>query len=158
MARFDTPRARRVLLGAAVPRRRLAALVAGLLAALSVGFLLRLDVLLPGAGTPFLLALLAATPAYAGWTGAGLLPGVGGLWLLVCWRYAVPPLVGYARGSMAQRYAHPRLVGVDYSPRGEFVHGLEAALTFGVLLAVALGLVGCGLGALCRAAVDRLAA
>jgi hypothetical protein len=59
---------------------------------------------------------------------------------------------------MAQRYAHPRLIGPDYSPRGEFVHGLEAALTFGALLAVALGLLGYGAGALCRLAADRLSA
>ena len=119
--------------------------VVGLLLFASLGFAVGLDVGLS-------LGWIAAAVGIAitgGLAGAGLLPTVGSLWLVGCWWFAFPPLVGSLTGRWAEstRYNHPRMLGYGYeSARAELLGGIEYGFKYGLLFAVAIGLVGYGVG------------
>ena len=134
------------------PARGLLALaVGGLLLFGSIGFALGLDAGLSLGWTAATVGIAVG----AGVASAGLLPTVGSLWLVGCWWFAFPPLVGYLTGSWAgsTRYNHPRMLGYGYqSARAELVGGIEYGVRYGLLFAVAVGLVGYAVGVL----VDRL--
>lgn len=94
------------------------------LLALTVGFLLAVGILLPSAFVHLISVMLViAPPVYAGWIRAGLGFGVLSAWAPILWNSFVPPIVGIVVGSNAPRYAHPRLIGIEYTtPRAELVH------------------------------------
>ena len=145
------PRASPHVVGDPRTRRLLALGVVGLLFVASVGFALGLNAGLSLGWVAVALALAVA----AGLVSAGCLPTVGSLWLVGCWWFAFPPLVGYLTGSWAgsTRYTHPRMMGYGYeSARAELIGGLEYGLTYGLLFAVVLGLAGYAVGT----AVGRL--
>jgi hypothetical protein len=105
------------LAGDAPARGLLALGVVGLLLFASIGFAVGLDV-----GLSFRwIALTLGIAVAAGVTDAGLAPTVGSLWLVGCWWFAFPPLVGSLTGSWPEstRYNHPRMLGYGYeSARG----------------------------------------
>ncbi|MGM0448968.1 MAG: hypothetical protein ACQERM_12090 [Methanobacteriota archaeon] len=133
------------VVGASPARELLALAVGGLLLLASVGFALGLDVGLSLGWVAVTLGIAVA----AGFAGAGLVPTVGSLWLVGCWWFAFPPLVGYITGGWAgsTRYNHPRMLGYGYeSARGELVGGIEHGVRYGLLFAVMVGLVGYAVG------------
>ncbi|TKX75914.1 hypothetical protein EXE46_02105 [Halorubrum sp. GN11_10-6_MGM] len=133
------------VVGASPARRLLPLGVVGLLLLASVGFALGLDVGL----SLWWLALALGIAVAAGFAGAGLLPTVGSLWLVGCWWFAFPPLVGYITGNWtgAGRYSYPRMLGYGYqSARGELLGGIEVGVRLGLQFAVVAGLVGYAVG------------
>ncbi|MCG1003503.1 MULTISPECIES: hypothetical protein [Halobacterium] len=156
MRRPDADTLQRVVLGERRPRRVLLATVVAVLALASVAFLAGFDVrLYDFSGW---LVVVPAIAIGAGVARAGLLSGIGSLWLVALWGYVFPPLVGYLTGEWTEagRYTHPRMLGFAYgSARAELVGGVETALDFGLMAAVALGVSGYALGAAGRWAVER---
>ena len=133
------------LVGDATARGLLALGVVGLLLLASIGFVVGLDVGL----SLWWIALTLGIAVAAGVTGAGLAPTVGSLWLVGWWWFAFPPLVGSLTGSWAgsTRYNHPRMMGYGYeTARAELFGGIEYGFKYGLLLAVAIGLVGYAVG------------
>ncbi|GAA0715377.1 hypothetical protein J2744_002130 [Halorubrum trapanicum] len=132
------------------PARGLLALaVIALLLLASLGFVLGLDV---GLSLGWIAVTLGIAVA-AGFASAGLVPTVGSLWLVGCWWFAFPPLVGYLTGSWAgsTRYNHPRMLGYGYeSARAELIGGLESGVRFGLLFAVLIGVGGYAVGVAIR--------
>lgn len=111
----------------------------------SAAFLLEYD-----AFSVFLLYLSLVIALYAGWTRAGLLAGTGAVFLAICWRFVVPPLIGYLRWSWDTRYTPPRLLLYKRDPRGELVEGLTRGPVYALAGAVVLGGAAYLVGALCR--------
>lgn len=128
------------------PARRLLALgVIGLLLLASVGFAIGLNV---GLSLGWIAVTLAIAVA-AGFAGAGLAPTVGSLWLVGCWWFAFPPLVGYITGNWEGegRYTYPRMLGYGYeTARGELLGGIELGVRLGLQFAVVVGLIGYAVG------------
>lgn len=129
--------------------------MAGLLLLVSAAFVVGGPV---GLSLPWLLVAVGIA-IVAGAVTAGSVPTVGSLWLVGCWWFAFPPLVGYLGGGWpAPRYHHPRMQGFAYgAARAELVGGLEYGLTYGLLLALVLGTVGYAVGAVLRWLGARLA-
>ena len=133
------------VVGASPARELLALAVVGLLLLASAGFALGLNVGI----SLWWIALTLALAVAAGFAGAGLLPTVGSLWLVGCWWFAFPPLVGYITGNWtgAGRYTYPRMLGYGYqSARGELLGGIEVGVRLGLQFAVVAGLVGYAVG------------
>lgn len=104
------------------------------------------------------LVIAPVIAAVGGLLGAGLASTVGSLGLIALWGYVFPPLVGYLTGEWAvgSRYSYPRMLAFAHgSARDELVGGLEAAVEFGLPLAVALGTVGYAVGAALRSVARR---
>jgi len=153
MEQFERIRVSPHVVGTSRARRLLALGVVGLLLLASIGFAVGLDVGL----SLWWIALALGIAVAAGLAGAGLVPTVGSLWLVGCWWFAFPPLVGSLTGRWAgtTRYNHPRMLGYGYeSARAELLGGIEYGVTYGLLFAVAFGLVGYAAGTVIR----RLAA
>lgn len=126
---------RTALLGDRPHRVRVLALAVGLPVLASVAFLLEYDAVL-GFG---LLYVALAIALYGGWTRAGVLAGIGTVFLVILWRFVVPPAIGYLRWSMATRYTPPRTLGYKLSPRGELLEGLARGPVYAFVGAVVLG-------------------
>ena len=152
MRRLEAVRASPHVVGEPQARGLLALAVVGLLLFASLGFAIGLDV---GLSLGWIAAALGIAVA-AGFAGAGLVPTVGSLWLVGCWWFAFPPLVGYLTGRWAgtTRYNHPRMLGYGYeTARAELIGGIEYGFTYGLLFAVVIGLVGYAVGTV----ISRLA-
>ncbi|WP_459888566.1 hypothetical protein [Halostagnicola bangensis] len=141
--------ARDALLGDRSPRIRAGVLALALPILASVAFLLEYDLVL--GFWPLSLALGIAL--YAGLARAGILAGLGAVFLAILWRFVVPPLVGYLRWSMDTRYTPPRLLAYKLDPPGE----LQEGLTHGPLYALAGALVLGGLAYLIGVGVRKVA-
>ncbi|MDJ1432280.1 hypothetical protein [Halostagnicola sp. A-GB9-2] len=140
--------ARDALLGDRSPRIRAGVLALTLPILASVAFLLEYDLVL--GFWPLYLALGIAL--YAGLARAGVLAGLGAVFLAILWRFVVPPLVGYLRWSMDTRYTPPRLLAYKLDPSGE----LQEGLTHGPLYALAGALVLGGLAYLIGVGVRKV--
>ena len=138
---LETVRSSPHVVGAAPARELLALAVGALLLLASLGFALGLDVGL----SLWWIAVTLGIAVAAGFAGAGLVPTVGSLWLVGCWWFAFPPLVGYVTDGWAgsTRYNHPRMLGYGYeSARAELLGGFESGVRYGLLFAVVIGVVG----------------
>ena len=124
-----------VLFGEPGPRTRVAILAIAIPALASVAFSLGVDVVLGFS----LLALSVGVALYAGATRAGVLAGLGAVFLAVLWRFVFPPLVGYVRSSMDTRYTPPRALGYKLHPRGELIEGLTHGPVYALGVAVVFG-------------------
>jgi hypothetical protein len=145
MSDLQAVRASPHLVGDSRARGLLALAVVGILLLASGGFAIGLDV---GLSLGWIAVALGIAVA-AGFAGAGLVPTVGSLWLVGCWWFAFPPLVGYLTGNWtgAGRYTYPRMLGYGYeSARVELIGGLESGIKYGLLFAVVIGLVGYTVG------------
>ena len=141
------------LMGAARARTRVLILGVALPVLASVAFLLEYDVVL----TVFVLYAALAVALYAGWTRAGLVAGVGAVFLTIRWRFVFPPLIGYLRWSWDTRYTPPRLLAYKLDPPGELREGLIHGPVFALTGAVVLGGTAYLLGALGRRLRTRYA-
>jgi hypothetical protein len=145
MRRLEGVRASPHVVGEPPARGLLALGVIGLLLFASLGFVIGLDVGL----SLWWIAVTLGIAVAAGFAGAGLVPTVGSLWLVGCWWFAFPPLVGYLTGNWtgAGRYTHPRMLGYGYeTARAELIGGIEYGFKYGLLFAVVIGLVGYAVG------------
>ena len=124
-----------VLFGEPGPRTRVAILAIAIPALASVAFSLGADVVL--GFSP--LALSVGVALYAGAKRAGVLAGLGAVFLAVLWRFVFPPLVGYVRSSMDTRYTPPRALGYKLHPRGELIEGLTHGPLYAFGVAVVFG-------------------
>ena len=146
---LETVRSSPHVVGTSPARELLALAVGGLLLLASLGFALGLDVDI----SLWWIAVTLGIAVAAGVAGAGLVPTVGSLWLVGCWWFAFPPLVGYLTGNWtgAGRYSYPRMLGYGYqSARGELLGGTEIGVRLGLQFAVVVGLVGYAVGVAIR--------
>lgn len=140
---------RTALLGARTPRHRVLVVAVTIPLVASVAFLLGSDRVL---GIPIVYPALALA-LFAGWSRAGALAGTAAVFFTVLWRFVVPPLVGYLRGSWDTRYTPPRVLGYKLDPRGELLEGITHGPVYALVLAVVLGGSAYLVGALLRRAV-----
>lgn len=144
---------RDVLLGRRRRRSRTLVLAVALPILASVAFLLDYDVVLG-----FVLLYVSLMIAfYAGWQRAGILAGIGAVFLTILWRFVFPPVVGYLRWSMDTRYTPPRMLGYKLSPRGELLEGITRGPLYAVIGAIVLGSVAYAGGVLVRRLQHRYA-
>jgi len=145
MASLENIRVSPHIVGKSSGRRLLGLTVVGLLLLASGGFVIGLDV---GLSLGWIVLTLGIAVG-AGLVGAGLVPTIGSLWLISLWWFVFPPLVGYLTDSWAgtTRFNHPRMMGYGYtSARAELLGGIEYGITFGLLFAIVLGLIGYATG------------
>lgn len=126
---------RDALFGDRRPRTHLLLLAVTLPLLASLAFLLEVDAVL--GFTVFSVPIVLAF--YAGWTRAGLVAGVGVVFMAILWRFVFPPFIGYLRWSMETRYTPPRTLGYKLDPRGELVEGLTRGPMYAFIGAIVFG-------------------
>ncbi|MFC4986368.1 hypothetical protein [Saliphagus infecundisoli] len=137
---------RGTLLGDHRPRVRATVLAIALPVVASAAFLLEYDAVL---GVSLLYPAVGVA-LYTGWIRAGALTGAGAVFLVILWRFVVPPLVGYWRWSMDTRYTPPRLLAYKLTPRGELIQGLTHGPIYALAGTIVLGGAGYLVGSVGR--------
>lgn len=110
----------------------------------TIGFLLQVDTHLPTGMFLFGVLVLGSSVAlagYAGWSGGGLVPGAGAVYLAVLWLFLVPPYIAYLQGLEFPdpRYTIPRLAVYGTDAQTEWAMAVEQGPVFATGAAVGLG-------------------
>lgn len=142
---------RAALVGDPCWRRRVATVAVAIPLVATLAFLLEFDLVL----TVLLLYLSVGVAVFAGWVRGGVLPALGAVFLMILWRFVVPPAVGYLRWSMDTRYTPPRMLGYKLGPAGELMEGLTRGPVYALVGAVVLGGLAYLLGRIARRVADR---